>query len=498
MLCENIVNYDSAGKRTLAVLYLKESEKKETETDAMKLRDKAKDILNLFNYYTGAVVTDEEGTIQYYYTSLKEINSLQEKDVIGRSILEVYPSITRESSTIFKVLQTGEPICNREQTLTNMNQDVFTSINSTFPIKAGDAVIGAVELYSYRPRSEVQHALNVDVPKGSWFNLYSTSDLISKSVVMEELKHMIQRVSATKSTVLIYGETGTGKELVAQSIHTASNRASNPFIAQNCAAIPENLLESILFGSVKGSYTDAKDKPGLLEIASGGTIFLDEIHTMGWSVQAKLLKALEEKTIYRVGGTEPIPVDVRVIAAVNKPPQQCVKDGLLREDLYYRLKVVQMHIPPLRERREDIRSLLWYFISFFNKKMNRDIRSVSDEVVTFFENYSWPGNVRELKNAVECAFNFCRSDQIQLDDIDVYEDEIEAVSRELAGKDQIQKEAASLPLKKAMKEYEKEILQGVIAETSSFAEAAARLGISRQNLHHKLKEFNITKQEESV
>lgn len=464
----------------------------------MKLREKAKDILNLYNYYTGAVITDKDGIIQYYYTSLKDINSMQERDVIGHSILEVYPSITRETSTILEVLKTGEPICNQEQIITNMNQDVFTSVNSTFPIKAGSEIIGAVEIYTYKPYLEIQHKLNIDTPKGSLFNLYSTGDLISNSATMEELKQMIHRVSATKSTVLIYGETGTGKELVAQAIHTASIRASERFMAQNCAAIPENLLESILFGTVKGSYTDAKDKPGLLEIASGGTIFLDEIHAMGWGVQAKLLKALEEKKIYRVGGIEPIPVDVRVIAAVNKPPQQCVREGLLREDLYYRLKVVQLDVPPLRERKEDIRSLLQHFITYFNKKMNKNICGVSDEVIDFFENYDWPGNVRELKNVVECAFNFCSGDQIQLEDIDAYEDEIKAAQRKIAENEQRRQKMSDFSLKKYMKEYEKEILQKVVAESSSFSEAAARLGISRQNLHHKLKEFDIIKQEKTI
>ena len=464
----------------------------------MKLREKAKDILNLYNYYTGAVITDEKGIIQYYYTSLKDINSLKEKDVIGHSILEVYPSITKETSTIFEVLKTGEPICSQQQLITNMNQDVFTSVNSTFPIKAGEAIIGAVEIYTYKPYSEVQHKLNVDAPKGSLFNLYSTNDLISKSAVMEELKQMIQRVSSTNSTVLIYGETGTGKELVAQSIHTAGRRASERFIAQNCAAIPENLLESILFGSVKGSYTDARDKPGLMEIANGGTIFLDEVHAMGWSVQAKLLKALEEKKVYRVGGTEPIPVDVRVIAAVNKSPQQCVEEGLLREDLYYRLKVVQLNVPPLRERQEDIRSLLQYFIAFFNKKMNKNIQGASAEVLTFFEHYSWPGNVRELKNAVEGAFNFCSGKEIQLEDIDTYEEEIEAVQQKLAEAEARCLEARTFSLKKYMKEYEREILQSVVEESRSFVEAAERLGISKQNLYYKMKELGIIKQEAQI
>lgn len=300
-------------------------------------------------------------------------------------------------------------------------------------------------------------------------------------------------ISMTDSTVLIYGETGTGKELVAQAIHSGSARRGKSFVSQNCAAIPQNLLESILFGTVKGSYTDAQDRPGLLEVADGGTLFLDEIHSMDWNIQAKLLKAIEEKRFYRVGGTESIPVDIRVITAVNIDPAECVANGKLREDLYYRINVIRLNVPPLRERKEDIKSLTEHFIDIYNKKMNKHIKGISDEVMNFFNAYDWWGNVRELKNVIECAFNFAQSDVIQLEDIDCYEDEIKAVERRAWFS-----KGQQLDLKKLLKDYEKDMIENAIKESKSYTEAAERLGISKQALNNKINMLGIQKNKDNV
>lgn len=264
-------------------------------------------------------------------------------------------------------------------------------------------------------------------------------------------------------------------------------------MSQNCAAIPQNLLESILFGTVKGSYTDAQDRPGLLEVADGGTLFLDEIHSMDWNIQAKLLKAIEEKRFYRVGGTESIPVDIRVITAVNIDPAECVANGKLREDLYYRINVIRLNVPPLRERKEDIKSLTEYFIDIYNKKMNKHIKGISDEVMNFFNAYDWWGNVRELKNVIECAFNFAQSDVIQLEDIDCYEDEIKAVERRAWFS-----KGQQLDLKKLLKDYEKDMIENAIKESKSYTEAAERLGISKQALNNKINMLGIQKNKDNV
>lgn len=454
----------------------------------MKLREAAKDILNLYNYFTGAIIVDKEGTIVYYYNSLPELNSMVPDETVGKNVLEVYTNVKKEESSIYQVLASGEPILDKHQSLENFKGDVFESINSTFPIKSDKEIIGVVEIYHYRNHEEIQHQPKVDVPKGSIFNLYSIGDIISNSEAMEELKKKVEKVSSTDSSVLLFGETGTGKELVAQAIHTGSLRRNEKFIAQNCAAIPSNLLESILFGTVKGSYTDARDRLGLFEVASGGTLFLDEIHALEWKVQAKLLKAIEEQQIYRVGGTDPIPVNVRIIAAVNKDPLLCIQDGQLREDLYYRLRVVQLNIPRLRERQEDMDPLIDYFIQMFNYKMGKQIKGVSAEVRNFVHHYSWPGNVRELRNVIECAFNFTQGEYLQLEDMDSYEEEI----RQAYLQAEIEKNM-KVDLRTVMKRLEKDILEQVLESSSSVQEAASRLQITKQTLYNKLKEFHLDK-----
>ena len=392
-------------------------------------------------------------------------------------------SYSEESSIIYRVLKSGEPVYDYRQDIVNFKGEKFTSLNSTFPLKKDEKIIGAVEIYNYKSLKEIQHHLHVEIPKGSLFNLYSVNDIISVSDKMEVLKERIKRAAASNSVVLIYGKTGTGKELVAQSIHTGSSRCNEKFIAQNCAAIPGNLLESILFGTVKGSYTDAIDRIGLFEAANGGTLFLDEIHAMDQSVQAKLLKAIEEQKIYRVGSVDPVTVNVRVIAAVNKEPMTCISEGLLREDLYYRLKVVQLDVPALKDRKEDIESLTNYFINQFNKKMRKNIKGISEEVLSFFMAYNWLGNVRELKNIIECAFNFTRSEYIQLEDIDSYKEEILRV-----GKHRFE---TYINLKDYIREYEKEIVKKVVETSDSISQASERMCISKQTLYNKLKEFSI-------
>lgn len=462
----------------------------------MTLRDKAQEILNLYNYYTGAIITDKEGTIIYYYNRMKDVNSLEADEVIGKSVLQLYPSVKKEDSSIYRVLKSGVPIYDAKQKIVNCKGDEFDSVNSTFPIKSGSEIVGAVEIYYYADYNEIQYridSIDKDMIKGSLFSLYSSDDIISESDIMADFKTKIKRISMTDSTVLIYGETGTGKELVAQAIHSGSARRGKSFVSQNCAAIPQNLLESILFGTVKGSYTDAQDRPGLLEVADGGTLFLDEIHSMDWNIQAKLLKAIEEKRFYRVGGTESIPVDIRVITAVNIDPAECVANGKLREDLYYRINVIRLNVPPLRERKEDIKSLTEYFIDIYNKKMNKHIKGISDEVMNFFNAYDWWGNVRELKNVIECAFNFAQSDVIQLEDIDCYEDEIKAVERRAWFS-----KGQQLDLKKLLKDYEKDMIENAIKESKSYTEAAERLGISKQALNNKINMLGIQKNKDNV
>jgi DNA-binding NtrC family response regulator len=239
--------------------------------------------------------------------------------------------------------------------------------------------------------------------------------IMGQSPIMRRVAEEMEMVAPTNSTVLITGESGTGKEVVARMIYRKSSRSSNPFRPINCAALPEHLLENELFGHETNAYTGAgKQKKGLLEVADGGTIFLDEISCMKPEMQAKMLRVLQERTIRRVGGTTDIPVDIRILAATNQDLPELMKQGQFRRDLYYRLSVVRIHLPPLQERVEDVPLFVLSFIDYFNRDMGKNIAGISPEALHALKAHDWPGNIRELRNVIERAAVFCSEDQIQL------------------------------------------------------------------------------------
>ena len=247
---------------------------------------------------------------------------------------------------------------------------------------------------------------------------FSFDNFIGKSDEIVNLKKLAMRVAGTDSTVLIRGESGTGKDLIARAIHTASNRAKGPFITINCAALPENLLESELFGYKKGAFTGAiKDKDGLFKVADGGTFFLDEVGNTSMSIQVKLLRVLEDRLVTPVGDTKPFKVDVRLIAATNANLEEAAKAGQFREDLFYRLNVLPINIPPLRERREDIPLLVEFFVEKFCKRNNKETKALDEEVLQALYDYSWPGNVRELENSIERAVLLAKGEKIETGDL---------------------------------------------------------------------------------
>ncbi|HPF18627.1 MAG: sigma 54-interacting transcriptional regulator [Bacillota bacterium] len=330
----------------------------------------ADQILNIFNYVDSALITDKDGIVRYYHLVRPDLNSMKPHEMLGKSIFDVYKNLTKENSIVWSVLKTGKPQLNVPQRFTTYNDETIDGIISALPLIEKGKIIGAVEVASYQKEKIVLSTTKLDRTK----ELYGLEDLIGRSEKILRLKEQILKVSKTDSNVLIYGETGTGKELVAQSLHKEGSRRGEKFLSQNCAAIPPTLLESILFGTVKGSFTGAENRKGLFEVADGGTLFLDEINAMDLNLQAKILKAIEEKRITRVGADGPIDVDVRILSAANKSPIQCVEDKVLREDLFYRIGSVQLRIPPLRERREDIEELTEYFIRMYNKKMGTNIR----------------------------------------------------------------------------------------------------------------------------
>lgn len=458
------------------------------------LRRYVEQILSIYNYLDGIMVTDKYGYVEYYVTFRPDVNNLKEKDILRKHITEVYPTLNEETSSILRVLKTGKPISNEFQTLITYKGQSIRAINTTMPIKDHDEIIGAVDVFRYidspYQRQDISLSLKESVEKK---NLYAVDDIITNSRSMELIKERIPMIADTDSSVLIYGETGTGKELVAQSIHTASKRRNKKFVSQNCAAIPGNLLESILFGTTKGSYTGAENKPGLFEIASGGTLFLDEINSMEISVQSKILKAIEEKQVVRLGGYEPIKTDIKIVSAVNENPLQCIADNKLREDLFYRLSVVQLNIPPLRERINDLFYLVSHFISTYNVSMSRNLIGIDEEVETIFRGYNWPGNVRELKNVIEGAFNVASARFIQKKDLPEY------LTRPFVLEEIGQNALMTVPaiplkgisLEEALETYERELIEHAVTISKNYVEAAKLLGITKQALNYKLRKYKL-------
>ncbi|RMG01921.1 MAG: sigma-54-dependent Fis family transcriptional regulator [Acidobacteria bacterium] len=311
---------------------------------------------------------------------------------------------------------------------------------------------------------------------------YSFSEIIGTSESLQNVFRLVEKISATNSTVLIQGESGTGKELIARAIHHNSLRADKPFIAVNCGALPETLLESELFGYVRGAFTDAKsDRKGLFRSAEGGTIFLDEVSEMPPSLQVKLLRALQEHEVTPVGSNIPIKFDARIIAATNKNLEDEVKSGRFREDLFYRLNVIEINLPPLRERKEDIPLLARHFIKKLSKQQGIPEKKIPRDVMLALTAYNWPGNVRELENAIERAFILSQSEQVELDCLPAKIVDYSKNSMEIRD---------PLGYRPTLEEMERRYIFEVLRSTNyDKAEAAQILGIDLSTLYRKLKRY---------
>jgi len=314
-------------------------------------------------------------------------------------------------------------------------------------------------------------------------------EIVSASPKMEAVKRMILKVARSSSTVLIRGESGTGKELIARAIHNQSPRAQEMFQAVNCAAINENLLESELFGHEKGSFTGAHaEKKGLFEIADRGTLFLDEIAELDVAMQAKLLRALQERKIRRVGGTHEITIDVRVVAATNRDLRAMVADGRFRDDLYYRINVLSVDVPPLRERREDIQVLIDFFLKKHTRDTSRLVRGLTPETRTLMIEYSWPGNVRQLESAIERAILLCEGDLITTEDLPLELRQESAPAAEGAFK--LPPEGISF------EDVERDLITQAMEQTDyNITKAAKLLGLTFRTLQYRLEKFGIKKSE---
>lgn len=448
-------------------------------------------IRDVSNYVDGLLVIDVNYKVVYIEQN-RPFNAVDMKWAIGKTLFEVYPQLKPENSTMVQAIRYGKITLNHDEFMYPAVGKPNRMIDSVFPIKENGVIIGAVSVATY-PDSLKNSPIEVYTKqKNKKKALFTVADIIGRSPQIENLRLQIGKVAKTNSSVLIYGATGTGKELVAQSIHSDSDRSDKPFVSQNCAAIPSNLLESIFFGSAKGGYTGAENTPGLFERAHGGTLFLDEINSMDISLQAKLLRVLEEKKVTRIGGSKEYDIDVRIIAATNQEPLSCVSSGKLRPDLFYRLGSVSISLPPLEERLDDIELLAQYFISLFNKELHKNLIGVSMDVMEVFRSYDWPGNVREFKNTIEGAFNLCEGQIITTSDLPSYilsaSGMKQLVEKEISHESSIQWLGS---LENNMHAYEKILINDAINKNPNLSAAAKYLGITRQCLNQKLKRLGL-------
>ena len=444
----------------------------------------------------GIHVVDEEGTTIFYNQAMADLEGMQIEDVVGKKLLEVFPSLNPETSTHLRVLSTGKPIVDESQSyLNNIGKQIMT-VNTTIPLTYLNEKIGALEIAKnitkikhlseeilrlQQQLTEAPHTPRNTIRK------YTFEDLHGRNASFLSAVRVAKRAASSNSSVLIYGETGTGKEIFAQSIHYHSNRSDKPFLAQNCAALPESLLEGILFGTTKGSFTGAIDRPGIFEQANGGTILLDEINSMGLLLQSKLLRVLQEGYIRRIGGLKDVPIDVRIIATTNEDPLEAVQRGLIRKDLYYRLSVVNITIPSLKERQEDILLLAERFINEFNQALNKEVWMLSSSIHKQFMAYSWPGNVRELRNVIEGAMNLIQEEHILKEEH--FPTHIMKAVKEESLRSTNQIELGQYDgLKELLEAIELNLIEAAMKKHSNnITHAAKELRISRQVLQHKLK-----------
>ena len=451
-----------------------------------------------FSYIDSLTMIDNRGVIvvkqRFNPRFTDEENRINNEWAVGKNLLEAFPSLSHEDSSLLQALTTGKVICYEAQRVVNREGSASVTNNITLPIITHGNIVGAVELS--RDLTHIENAAEPSITGSSKDKnraKYTLDDIITESPQMLEIKKKIKKIADSPSSVFIYGETGTGKELVVSAIHNASKRKNEPFIALNCAALPENILEGLLFGSQKGAFTGAENKKGMFEEANGGTIYLDEINSMPLFLQSKLLRVLQDKQVTPLGSSKPIDLDVRIIASTNTPINELIKSEQMREDIFYRLSTIRIDIPPLRDRTEDIELLTNHFISKYNEQFGKNIKGISKEALDFLKSHKWPGNIRELEHVIESALNMMADDTVI---------GIEQMPTYLTNNEKNEKEVistvmynSSMPSLTEMTEaYEKKLIYDALAFSNfNVSLAAERLKIPRTSLNYKIKKYDLNK-----
>jgi len=423
----------------------------------------------------GVFTVDLDWRITSFNQAAEEISGIQREKAMGKYCRDVLRADVCETDcTLRQTMETGRPIMNKAVHIIDAQGKKKAITISTALLKDSNGkIIGGVE--TFRDVSMVEQ-LRKEIE-----GRYSCEDIISQSHKMQNLFAILPNVAESNTTILIEGESGTGKELFARAIHNLSFRRDKPFVAVNCGALPDTLLESELFGYKAGAFTDAKkDKPGRFALAEGGTIFLDEIGDISAAVQVKLLRVLQDKIYEPVGAVSSVKADVRIITATNKKLDKLVKEGRFREDLYYRVNVMKLELPPLRNRKEDIPLLVNHFISRFNHLHNKNICCVTNDVTAALLAYDYPGNVRELENIIEHCFVLCEGEII----------EAKHLPASICPSSELDKMKVSEPA--TIKQMEVILLTQALRQNKGNKTAAAKqLGIDKSTLFRKMKAFDI-------
>jgi arginine utilization regulatory protein len=468
--------------------------RKKVDTHTNKIYEK---VVNSIN--ERIVASDCKGNVLLFNKASENFENIQKEKIIGKNITELY-DLTKDSSLLLTVINSGQPLLNVHQLSTNNFGKRIDDMVDTWPIYDTNELFGAVSIMTdYSKITELSEQvidlqtklININDNKEDKSPLsakYSFNDIICTSNNMNRVISIAKRSAKSKSPILIHGETGTGKELFAQSIHNYSYNSNGPFIAINCAAIPDNLLESILFGTVKGAFSDSIDRPGLFEQAENGTILLDELNSMSLNLQSKLLRVLQENKVRRVGGSKEISINTRVITAMNENPITAIRENKIRQDLFYRIGVVLIEVPSLRMRKDDIPVLSKMFILNLNRSLERQITRLSTEVFEIFHNYTWPGNVRELQHTIEYAMNISHENEriIEINHLPPHIMDLYSKNEE--------KEKSSQTLEEKLNLEEIKILKKELMENDwKIAKTARKLGLKRQSLQYRIKKYSLKK-----
>lgn len=426
-----------------------------------------------------------------------------------RNFFEMYPSLGERNSSIVKTMSTGEPVFNDLQEWTDINGKVYVTKNLTLPIFNEGNVVGVVELtkdLTNVGNLEEKTSFLESIQKDGRFHPNRDSndrttfeDILTINDGMLSTIEQAKLFSMNSNPILIYGETGTGKEMFAQAIINYMVSPKQKVVIQNCAAVPDNLIEGILFGTTRGSYTGAENKKGLFEEADGGIFFLDELNALPYAVQGKLLRVLQEGTFRPLGASKEKKVRVKIIAAMNIDPMEAIEKNILRRDLFYRLSTNMIYLPPLRERPDDVEFLTDNYIDYFNEIYSKNVRGISEELRSFFLEYDWEGNVRELKHVIESMVTMTDSEILDIKDIPVY------LSGKHSGEGRKKFEASGdskvvidlerdgMTLKDAVDTLERELIIKVLDECKgNKTRAGETLGIPRQTLKYKMDRLGIT------